>query len=361
MNYQQATHFSHEQADKIGLLITNLGTPDAPTPKALRRYLAEFLSDPRVVEFPRLLWRCILHGVILRIRPARSAKSYQSVWTEEGSPLLLHTQAQAQALAAHFANHAQIEVAFAMRYGSPSIACELDKLLQKGVRKLVVLPLYPQYSGSTTGSTFDAIAADFTQRRWLPELRFVNEYASHPAYIDAVAQSIQAYWAQHGRAQKLIFSYHGVPTNYLHKGDPYHCQCLKTSRLIAEHLGLSSDEYLTSFQSRFGRQEWLKPYTDYTLKALPSAGVTHVQVVCPGFAADCLETIEEIGEENREYFMHAGGQKFEYIPALNSSPLHIAALAKILEENMSGWNATSAEANTRRANLAKACPFNLKS
>ncbi|MDZ7922586.1 MAG: ferrochelatase [Marinagarivorans sp.] len=361
MNYQQPTGFSHDQADKIGLLITNLGTPEAPTPKALRRYLAQFLSDPRVVEFPRLLWKCILHGVILRIRPARSAKSYQSVWTEQGSPLMWHTQAQAEALAAHFANNANIEVAFAMRYGAPSIASELDRLLQKGVRKLVVLPLYPQYSGSTTGSTFDAIAADFTRRRWLPELRFVNEYASHPAYIAAVAQSIHAYWQQHGRPQKLIFSYHGVPLNYLHKGDPYHCQCLKTSRLVAEALGLSGDEYLTTFQSRFGKQEWLKPYTDHTLKALPAQGVTHVQVVCPGFAADCLETIEEIGEENREYFMHAGGQKFEYIPALNSSPVHIAALAKMLEENMVGWSMASAEVVKQRASLASACPFNAKS
>lgn len=361
MTYQSQHAFSHDQADKIGVLITNLGTPDEPTTSALRRYLAEFLSDPRVVEFPRWLWKVILHGVILRIRPARSAAAYRTVWTEEGSPLAIHTEHQAQRLRERFqAKNPNVEVAYAMRYGNPSVASVLDNLLQKGVRKLVVLPLYPQYSGSTTGSTFDAIAADFTQRRWLPELRFVTQYCEKPDYVKAVANSIRDYWEAHGRAEKLIFSYHGVPLKYLHRGDPYHCQCLKTSRLVAEELGISEAEYLTTFQSRFGREEWLKPYTDHTLKDLGASGVEHVQVVCPGFSSDCLETIEEIGEENRDYFLEAGGKKFEYIPALNATDGHIDALEAILDEHMQGWQVADAEEVNQRGQLASACPHNTK-
>ncbi|HEY7774685.1 MAG TPA: ferrochelatase [Marinagarivorans sp.] len=359
MKYNNPHGFSHDQADKIGILITNLGTPDAPTTPALRRYLAEFLSDPRVVEVPRLIWKLILHGVILRIRPARSAKAYRGVWTDQGSPLAVHTQAQAEALAAHYgAKGGHFEVAYAMRYGNPSIASVLENMLQKGVRKLVVLPLYPQYSGSTTGSTFDAIAADFCQRRWLPELRFVNQYCDKPAYIKAVADSIRQYWQNHERPQKLLFSYHGVPLKYLHNGDPYHCQCLKTSRLIADELGLAEGQFMTTFQSRFGREPWLQPYTDHTLKALGAQGIEHVQVVCPGFPADCLETIEEIGEENRDYFLAAGGKCFEYIPSLNSSDGHIAALTSIIDEQLAGWQVEPPEAALVRAERAKACPHN---
>lgn len=357
MKFKNTPDYSHDQADKIGILITNLGTPDAPTAPALRRYLAQFLSDPRVVEVPKVIWKMVLHGVILRIRPARSAKAYAGVWTDEGSPLLLHTQAQANALAKAFADDG-IEVAFAMRYGSPAIDDVIQQLMDKGVRKLVVLPLYPQYSASTSASTFDALAADFTRRRWLPELRFITQYADHPAYIDAVAASIESFWQSHGRADKLVFSYHGVPQKYLHRGDPYHCQCLKTTRLVAEKLGLKDDEYLTAFQSRFGREPWLQPYTDHTLKALPTKGVKSVQVVCPGFSADCLETIEEIGEENRDYFLEAGGERFEYIPALNASDEHISALSQILKENLQGWKVEPPEAIAQRARLAKACPHN---
>ena len=362
MKYKNPHAFSHDQADKIGILITNLGTPDAPTTPALRRYLAEFLGDPRVVEVPRLIWKFALHGVILRIRPPRSAKAYRGVWTEEGSPLAVHTQAQATKLAARFAaKGAQYVVAHAMRYGNPSIASVLDEMLQQGVRKLVVLPMYPQYSGSTTGSTFDAIAADFCGRRWLPELRFVNQYCDKPAYIKAVANSIRDYWSNHKRPQKLLFSYHGVPLKYLHNGDPYHCQCLKTSRLIAEELGLEGEQYMTTFQSRFGREPWLQPYTDHTLQALPKSGVEHVQVVCPGFPADCLETIEEIGEENRDYFLEAGGKTFEYIPALNSDDGHIAALTELIEEQLMGWDVEDDAALEQRSHRAKSCPHNQKS
>ena len=339
MKYIGTKNFDHEQQPRVGILVTNLGTPQAPEKKALRAYLKEFLSDPRVVEIPRLLWWFILHGVILNIRPARSAASYRTVWTEQGSPLLIHTRDQAEALRASLSAQYgdQVIVDFAMRYGGPSIADVVQGMLTQGVRKLVVLPLYPQYSGSTTGSTFDALAGDFTRRRWLPELRFVTHYHDHPAYIAALADSIRAYRAEHGSADKLMFSFHGVPQRYLDEGDPYHCECLKTARLVAEELGLEKPDYLATFQSRFGREPWLQPYTDETLKGLPAQGVKSIQVVCPGFAADCLETLEEIAVENRDYFLSAGGDRFDYIPCLNSSPAHIASLQQIITEQLSGW------------------------
>lgn len=356
MKYMGRANFDHKEAAKLGVLITNLGTPDAPTTPALRRYLAQFLSDPRVVEVPRLLWKVILHGVILRIRPPRSAKAYQTVWTEQGSPLLTHTQAQrdalAKALAAKLGDGVHVE--FAMRYGTPSIHDALQRLFEKGVRKLVVLPLYPQYSGSTTASTFDDIAADFTKRRWLPDFRFISHYHDYPAYIKAVGDKIKAHWAEHGRADKLIFSYHGVPKRYLLQGDPYHCECYKTTRLVAEYLGLSSSEYMTTFQSRFGREEWLKPYTDETLKALPNEGIKSVQMVCPGFSSDCLETIEEIGEENREYFIESGGESYQYIECLNEDAAHIEMMTQLVLENIQGWHAQDPAAAAQSAERAAA-------
>lgn len=346
MKYKGYSNFSHQQQAKIGVLITNLGTPDAPTPKALHKYLAEFLSDPRVVEFPRFLWKCILHGVILRIRPRRSAAAYKTVWQEDGSPLMIHTKAQCavlqEAIAAEYGSN--IIVDFAMRYGSPAISEKLEQFQQAGVTKLLVLPLYPQYSGSTSGSTFDAIANDFVQRRWLPDFRFISHYHDYPLYINAVAESIRDYREKHGSAEKLLFSYHGIPLRYLKNGDPYHCECYKTSRLIAEALGLQKDEYMTTFQSRFGREEWLKPYTDETLKSLAKNGVASVQVVCPGFSSDCLETIEEIGIENRDYFIEAGGKRYEYIPALNASDTHIQALKTLIQQNIQGWNLPTEDA-----------------
>jgi protoporphyrin/coproporphyrin ferrochelatase len=339
MKYQGSPTFTHSQADKIGVLISNLGTPDEPQKGALRRYLKEFLSDPRVVEVPRLLWFLILNMVILNIRPTRSAKAYAKVWTKRGSPLLYHTQDQSNALSEKLKQRLgeDLVVDFAMRYGSPSIDNVIDGMLQQGVRKLLVLPLYPQYCASTTASTFDAVAASFKNRRWLPELRFISHYHDNANYIEAVADSIRSHWQTNGRADKLIFSYHGIPKRYLLQGDPYHCECYKTSRLVAESLGLKKDEYLVSFQSRFGREEWLKPYTDHTLKALPAEGVKSVQVVCPGFSADCLETIEEIGMENRDYFLRAGGERYEYIAALNAEDKHIDALAKLVEQHLQGW------------------------
>lgn len=340
MKYQSQTAFTHSQADKIGVLVTNLGTPEAPTKQALRPYLKQFLSDPRVVEVPKLIWWFVLNGVILNLRPKRSAQAYATVWSEEGSPLLVHTKNQAKGIAKRFAEKygSDVIVEYAMRYGQPSVENALDSLLNQGARKIVVLPLYPQYCASTTGSTFDALAKDFTQRRWLPELRFINQYHDHQAYIECVANSIKAHWKTHERADKLIFSYHGIPKRYLLKGDPYHCQCFKTSRLVAQALGLQADEYMTTFQSRFGREEWLKPYTDHTLKGMPKEGVKSVQMICPGFSADCLETIEEIGEENREYFMENGGERYEYIPALNDSSEHLDMLFSLLESNINGWH-----------------------
>lgn len=354
MSKYRSSQFTHSQHDKVGVLITNLGTPNAPDSKSLRPYLKQFLSDPRVVEFPRLLWWLILNGIILRIRPARSAKAYKTVWTEDGSPLAVHTQKQCEKLreALQRTWGENIVVAWAMRYGQPSIPAALQHLADAGVRKLLVLPLYPQYSGATTGSTFDALAEDFTRRRWLPELRFVNQYLDFEPYIDAVAKSIESYWQAHGRPQKLLFSYHGVPLRYLHNGDPYHCQCHKTSRLIADQLGLEPDEYMTTFQSRFGREAWLKPYTDHSLQLLAQQGAKSVHVVCPGFSADCLETIEEIGEENRHYFLDAGGEDFHYIPALNSSDEHIDMLSTLIETKLMGWSPDQ-EAPKARAERAE--------
>ncbi|WP_148862925.1 ferrochelatase [Marinobacter fonticola] len=357
MHYQGPTGFHHQQPDRTGVLITNLGTPDAPTTKALRRYLREFLSDPRVVEFPRLLWWLILNGIILRIRPSRSAAAYRKVWKPEGSPLLLHTADQCEKLRErlHARYGDKIVVAFAMRYGSPSIASGLEQLQQSGVRKLVVLPLYPQYSGSTSASTFDAIAADFTKRRWLPDFRFISHYPDYPPYIEAMARHIESFRQAHGAGEKLILSYHGIPKKYLLRGDPYHCECFKTSRLLAERLGLNDEQYMTTFQSRFGREEWLQPYTDETLKSLPSTGIKSIDVFCPGFSSDCLETIEEIDEENRDYFMAAGGERFQYIPALNAEKPHIDALEQLIEENLKGWSigATSSEELVERDRRAK--------
>ncbi|OFC70138.1 ferrochelatase [Alteromonas confluentis] len=354
MKYKNSTHFTHGQPDKLGVLITNLGTPEAPTKQALKPYLKEFLSDPRVVEVPRLLWWCILNGVILNIRPKRSAHAYSTVWTEDGSPLMAITKAQHAALADKCRQQYgdDVVIDFAMRYGEPSIANAIQRLLDQGVRKLVVLPLYPQYCASTTASTFDAVAADFTKRRWMPELRFITNYNDNPAYIEALANSVRKHWEENGKADLLLMSYHGIPKRYLTNGDPYHCECYKTSRLLAEALELKSDQYMTTFQSRFGREEWLQPYTDETMKSLPGKGIRSVQVLCPGFSADCLETIEEIGVENKTYFMEAGGKRFEYIPALNDDPAHVDMLFALINDNLHGWRIDK-ETRKRQA-LAKA-------
>ncbi|MDT0596201.1 ferrochelatase [Glaciecola petra] len=356
MKFQSQTDFTHDQTDKVGVLITNLGTPQAPTKQALRPYLKQFLSDPRVVEVPKLIWWFVLNCIILNFRPKRSAAAYATVWSDEGSPLLVHTKNQAAKLAERCEQKwgDKVVVDFAMRYGQPSIESKIDSMLNMGARKLLVLPLYPQYCASTTGSTFDAVAHDFISRRWLPDFRFVNQYCDLPDYIKCVADSIKTHWETHKRADKLIFSYHGIPKRYLNNGDPYHCQCYKTSRLVAEMLGLSENEYMTTFQSRFGREEWLKPYTDETLKSLPSQQVKSVQMICPGFSSDCLETIEEIGEENREYFMESGGERYEYITSLNDTDAHIDMLFKLAESNMHGWINTN---NNAKSSENEGCPY----
>jgi len=339
MKYVGQSDYQHNSAPRIGVLLTNLGTPEAPTAKALRPYLKQFLWDPRVVEVPRPIWWLILNGIILNTRPKRSAEAYRAVWTERGSPLLMHLEDQVagveQRLVAQYGD--RFIVRGAMRYGAPAIHTVLDEMFAAGMEQLVVLPLYPHYGGPTTGSTYDEVSSALTRRRWLPSLRFVSSYHDNPGYIQAVSQSIEAHWQTHGRADKLVLSYHGMPKRYLLEGDPYHCQCHKTSRLIGEQLGLNAAEMITTFQSRFGREEWLQPYTDETLRGLPEQGVASVQVVCPGFSADCLETIEEIGMENRDTFLEAGGTRYEYIPCLNAEPAHIEALTELIAGELNGW------------------------
>jgi len=328
--------YKHGQAAKTAILYCNLGTPDAPTASALRRYLAEFLSDARVVEIPRLLWLAILHGIILRVRPAKSAHKYASIWTSEGSPLKVWTQRQAQALQAKF-DAAHVQVCFAMRYGSDAIPQVLDELKAQGVNRVLVLPAYPQYSATTTASVFDAVYHWGLRTRQLPEFRFVNHYHDHPGYIRALAAKIQAHWAVHGRSEQLVMSFHGVPARTLQLGDPYHCECHKTARLLGEALGLSKDEYKVCFQSRFGKAKWLEPYTEPTVRELARQGCRSIQIVCPGFVSDCLETLEEIALEVKAAFLEEGGEQFHYIECINDSPVWINAMHSLTMTHMSGW------------------------
>jgi len=339
VSFQPEPPFRHGQPPRTAVLLVNLGTPDEPTAPALRRYLSEFLSDPRVVEIPRLVWMPILHGIILRTRPARSAAKYATVWMPEGSPLAVWTKRQASALGQVLADRGhQVLVRPAMRYGNPSIPSVMDALRAEGVTRVLVLPLYPQYAAATTASVADKVLQWSTQARRMPELRFVNEYADDPGYIAALAERVHAHWAENGRAEKLVLSFHGVPHRSLILGDPYHCQCHKTARLLGQALGLGKDEMLVTFQSRFGKAKWLEPYTEPTLKALAAQGVKSVDVMCPGFVADCLETLEEISQEAREAFIEAGGQEFRYIECLNAQPSWIEALGNLAERHLQGWD-----------------------
>jgi len=333
-NYIGNTGYKHDTESCTGVLVTNLGTPDAPTPPALRKYLGEFLADPRVIEAPRIIWWFVLHGFILRTRPKRSAAAYRKIWTETGSPLLAISKKQAAAIQKYLDEHAteKFHVELAMRYGNPSIQSGLKKLKQANAKKIVILPLYPQYSATTTASTFDAVANVLKTWRNIPELHLVKHYHDTPDYIDALAESITEHWQEKDRAEKLLFSFHGIPQAYFEAGDPYYCECHKTARLLAEKLNLNEKDWMLTFQSRFGPKEWLKPYTDVTLKELANSGVKNVDVVCPGFSADCLETLEEINMRYREAFLVAGGKKFSYIPALNERPAHINTLVNIIQK-----------------------------
>ena len=311
---------------KTGILLANLGTPDAPTPDAVKRYLRQFLSDKRVVDTPRLLWWPLLRGVILPLRAPRVAKLYQSVWMEEGSPLMVYSRRQQQALAARLPD---TPVALGMRYGSPALESAVDELLAQDVDHIVVLPLYPQYSCSTVAAVWDELARILAKKRAIPGISFIRDYADDASYIDALAASVRASFAVHGEPDVLLLSYHGIPQRFAHEGDDYPQRCRDTTRELVSALGLSPDRAMMTFQSRFGREPWLTPYTDETLKMLGEKGVKHIQVICPGFAADCLETLEEIAVQNREVFLEAGGQKYEYIPALNADRAHIEMMVNL--------------------------------
>ncbi len=318
-----------------GILLVNLGTPDSPSPKDVKRYLSEFLWDPRVVEMPRARWWLILHGIVLNTRPARSAKAYRKIWTEQGSPLLVHTLKQAQALQKELGN--SISVVAAMRYGNPSIKHGLEQLRDQGCQRILVFPLYPQYSATTTASTFDAVVTELKTWRVIPELRLLNQYFDDPAYIQALATSVQSFQQQHGRPEKLILSYHGLPQRYADAGDPYPRQCEATTKALTKELDLGVAQWHMTYQSRLGKDPWLQPATTDTLQDLASAGCKHVQVICPGFASDCLETLEEIAMENRKVFLQAGGDRYEYIPCLNDSEAHIQMLTKLAQRHLGGW------------------------
>ncbi len=337
--------FTHGNAPATAVLFCNLGTPDAPTPAAVRLFLGAFLSDPRVVEIPRLLWLLILHGIILRVRPAKSAAKYATIWKPEGSPLKIWTEMQAKMLQGWLGQRGhQVKVFYAMRYGATSIASQLDMLKAQGVTRVLILPAYPQYSATTTATVFDAVYAWATQTRRIPELRFVNHYHDDPGYIAALANSVKKQWLLNGPPDRtrpdlyqLVMSFHGVPERTLHLGDPYHCECLKTARLLGEALGLTKAQYKVTFQSRLGRAKWLEPYTEPSLIAMARAGVKRVDVICPGFNCDGLETLEEIDQEGRAAFMGAGGETFNYIPCLNDNNDWITALCDITTRHLQGW------------------------
>jgi ferrochelatase len=343
MPFHPEPAYRHGTPLATGILLVNLGTPDAPTPAAVRRYLKEFLSDPRIVEIPRLVWWLILNGIILNVRPKKTAAKYQSIWMPEGSPLRVYTDRQAEALRLRLAANAPgsgLVVEVAMRYGNPSIAAGIEKLKRAHCQNIVVLPLYPQYAASTTASTFDQLARVLSQRRDVPGIRMVRSFHDHPAYIDAIARNVEAHWAQLGRpdfaSDKLLMTFHGVPRFHLDRGDPYHCQCHKTARLVAARLGLKDGDWVVTFQSRFGKAEWLQPYTDKTLEALGAKGTRRVDVICPGFAADCLETLEEIADEGRETFLHAGGKAFHYLPVANDTAPFVDALEAVIRAHLVG-------------------------
>jgi len=340
MKYLGRPDYQHGTHEKLGILVVNLGTPDAPDTPAVRRYLRQFLSDPRIIELPRLLWMAILHGIILRVRPKKSAEAYREVWDEQtGSPLMSISQAQTKALQASLQTlyGEDVVAVLGMRYGTPSIDDAITEMESHNVRRMLVLPMYPQYSGTTVASVFDEVTARLQRTRWIPEVRFINQFCEEPAYIKALASTVRESWEQHGRGDLLVTSYHGIPKRYLLNGDPYHCLCHKTTRLLAEELGLQENDYRVVFQSRVGKEEWLKPYCDETMKALPNEGIKSIDVMSPAFSADCLETLEEIEGENKEYFMEHGGERFQYIACLNDREDHMQMLTDLVARHCQGW------------------------
>jgi len=358
MPFAQEPRYAHGTAARTAVLLMNLGTPDAPRPDSVRRYLKEFLSDRRVVEIPRFLWWPILNGIILTLRPRKSAAKYALIWTERGSPLLLHSNEQATLLRGYLGEQGiAADVVLAMRYGEPSVAAVLAELRRQNTERVLIIPMYPQYSATTTASALDAVFAEFAKTRNVPEVRWVKHFHDDPGYIDALKQSVLAHWKANGRAQdaggKLVMSFHGVPKRTLLLGDPYHCECQKTGRLLAEALGLGKDDYLITFQSRFGKAEWLQPYTAPTLRELGRSGVQRVDVMCPGFPADCLETLEEIAIEGKQEFLAAGGREYRYIACLNGAPSFIHALARLAQRHLQGWDVARGHAEERAAEAAR--------
>lgn len=337
--YDTEPPYQHGDQLKVGILLANLGTPEAPTAKALRPYLQQFLMDRRIVEIPRFIWCWILHCIILVIRPKKSAEKYASVWTKDGSPLMVNAQKQTKLLQGFLSLRIKspFAVELGMSYGNPSMKSAILKLKSQHCDKIFVFPLYPQYAASSTGSALDAIWRVLSKMRNVPAIRTLRSYHDHPAYINALASSIRDYWVVNGKPEKLVMSFHGVPKVHLTKGDPYHCQCHKTGRLLAEALNLSKEQVVIAFQSRFGKQEWLKPYLASTLESLGKAKLKRIDVVCPGFSSDCLETLEEIAIEGKHIFQHAGGGDYHYIPALNDHESWIHAMCDIALENLQGW------------------------
>jgi len=338
---QRNGHFQYDTGApaRIGVLLVNLGTPESPTARGLRPYLRQFLGDQRVIEYPRWLWWPILNGIILNVRPRKSAKLYKSIWTDEGSPLLVYSQSIADQLQGlldeEFAE--EMVVNLAMRYGNPSIKSGLEQLRRANAQKIVVLPLFPQYSATTTATIFDVIFDELKKWRWVPELRLITTYHDHPLYINGLAESIQQQWARHGRSRKLLLSFHGVPQRYVRNGDPYRDYCEQTAALVAARLNLEEEDYQVCFQSRFGPEEWLQPYTDETLESWGEQGLESVDTICPGFAVDCLETLEEMAQENKEIFLEAGGKTYQYIPCLNDSAAQLALMFSLVKQHVAGW------------------------
>jgi ferrochelatase len=341
--YVNSADFRHEAAERIGVLLVNSGTPDSPRPGDVRSFLRALLSDPRVVELPRALWLPILHGIILRTRPRRSARKYRKIWTAQGSPLLARSEELRAALSRELAHRviAPIGIELGMLYAKPTVPEALARLREAGAQRLLVLPLFPQYCAATTGAVFDQVTAELRRWRWLPETRFVSEYHDHPSYVEGLRASVSEHWATHGRTEHLVMSFHSIPAGYFKQGDPYYCKCQKTARLLADELALREGEWSLTFQSKFGPGRWLGPYTDRALCDLVARGTRTVTVLCPGFAVDCLETLEEIDIDYRKRFVEAGGVRLQYVPALNARPEHARALADVIAQHCEGW--TSAE------------------